>query len=50
MLAFISIQAFTYRLLSFGIFGILIFSLVFINIRVFMIGFGYNSVIDKKKK
>ncbi|MBT3665454.1 PilN domain-containing protein [bacterium] len=31
------------------VFGILIFSLVFINIRVFMIGFGYNSVIDKKK-
>jgi|APSaa5957512535_1039671.scaffolds.fasta_scaffold55650_1 hypothetical protein len=26
MLAFISIQAFTYRLLSFGIFGILIFT------------------------
>jgi len=31
------------------VFGILIFSLVFINIRVFMIGFGYNSVINKKK-
>ena len=31
------------------VFGILIFSLVFINIRVLMIGFGYNSVIDKKK-
>ena len=31
------------------VFGILIFSLVFINIRVLMIGFGYNSVINKKK-
>ena len=31
------------------VFGILIFSLVFINIRVLMIGLGYNSVIDKKK-
>ena len=31
------------------VFGILIFSLVFINIRVLIIGFGYNSVIDKKK-
>ena len=31
------------------VFGILIFSLVFINIRVLMSGFGYNSVIDKKK-
>ena len=32
-----------------AIFGILIFSFVFINIRVLMIGFGYNSVINKKK-
>ena len=31
------------------IFGVLIFSLVFINFRVLMIGFGYNSVIKKKK-
>ena len=31
------------------VFGILIFSLVFINIRILMIGFGYNSVINKKK-
>ena len=31
------------------VFGILIFSLVFINIRVLMIGFGYKSVINKKK-
>ena len=31
------------------VFGILMFSLVFINIRVLMIGFGYNSVISKKK-
>ena len=31
------------------VFGILIFSLMFINIRVLMIGFGYNSVINKKK-
>ena len=31
------------------VFGILIFSLVFINIRVLMIGLGYNSVINKKK-
>ncbi len=31
------------------VFGILIFSLVFINIRVLMIGVGYNSVINKKK-
>ena len=31
------------------VFGILIFSLVYINIRVLMIGFGYNSVINKKK-
>jgi hypothetical protein len=31
------------------VFGILIFSLVFINIRVLMIGFGYNSIINKKK-
>jgi Tfp pilus assembly protein PilN len=32
-----------------AIFGVLIFSFVFINIRVLMIGFGYNSVINKKK-
>ena len=31
------------------VFGILIFSLLFINVRVLMIGFGYNSVILKKK-
>jgi hypothetical protein len=31
------------------VFGILLFSLVFINFRVLMIGFGYNSVINKKK-
>ena len=31
------------------VFGVLIFSLLFINIRVLMIGFGYNSVINKKK-
>ena len=31
------------------IFGVLIFSLVFINFRILMIGFGYNSVIKKKK-
>jgi hypothetical protein len=32
-----------------AILGGLIFSFVFINIRVLMIGFGYNSVINKKK-
>lgn len=31
------------------VFGILIFSLLFINIRVLIIGFGYNSVIKMKK-
>ena len=31
------------------LFGVLIFSLLFINVRVWMIGFGYNSVIQKKK-
>ena len=31
------------------VFGILIFSLLFINVRVLIIGFGYNSVILKKK-
>ena len=31
------------------VFGILIFCLLFINVRVLMIGFGYNSVILKKK-
>ena len=31
------------------VFGVLIFSLLFINVRVWMIGFGYNSVIQKKK-
>ena len=31
------------------IFGVLIFSLFVINLRVWMIGFGYNSVIVKKK-
>ena len=31
------------------VFGILIFSLLFINVRVWTIGFGYNSVIQKKK-
>ena len=31
------------------VFGVLIFSFLFINIRVLMIGFGYNSVINKKK-
>ena len=31
------------------VFGILIFSLLFMNVRVMMIGFGYNSVILKKK-
>tara|TARA_A100000164_G_scaffold75605_1_gene63678 strand:- start:1937 stop:2527 length:591 start_codon:yes stop_codon:yes gene_type:complete len=31
------------------VFGILIFSLLFLNVRVLMIGLGYNSVILKKK-
>ena len=31
------------------IFGILIFSLLAINFRSLMIGFGYNNVIQKKK-
>ena len=31
------------------VFGILIFSLLFINIRLLIIGFGYNSVIKMKK-
>ena len=31
------------------VFGILIFSLLFINMRVLIIGFGYNSVIKMKK-
>ena len=31
------------------VFGVLIFGLLFINFRVWMIGFGYNSVIQKKK-
>ena len=31
------------------VFGVLIFGLLFINVRVWMIGFGYNSVIQKKK-
>ena len=31
------------------VFGVLIFSLLFINVGVWMIGFGYNSVIQKKK-
>jgi len=30
------------------IFGVLVFSLFMINLRVWMIGFGYNSVISKK--
>ena len=32
-----------------AVFGILIFSLLFLNVRVLMIGLGYNSVILKKK-
>ena len=32
-----------------AVFGILIFSLFFLNVRVLMIGLGYNSVILKKK-
>ena len=31
------------------VFGVLIFSLLFINVRVWMIGFGYNSVIQRRK-
>ena len=30
------------------IFGVLVFSLFVINLRVWMIGFGYNGVISKK--
>ena len=31
------------------VFGVLVFSLFVINLRVWMMGFGYNSVIEKKK-
>ena len=30
------------------VFGVLVFSLFVINLRVWMMGFGYNSVIEKK--
>ena len=33
-----------------AVFGVLVFILLILNVRVWMIGFGYNGVISKKKK